>query len=112
MSAALIRHERLQATMYVKGLLEMMFEVQSEWIDTFINDMDSLAAAEALNTPIQGSSTPPSSANTSPRGSCQSNTPSGDTLAKAKVSAEQGGRDVHFLGYISGQTGIRAPLIC
>ena len=70
----------VQATMHVKGLLEMMFEVQSEWIDTFIYDMDSLAAAEAMNTPVShanGSSTPPSSANTSPRGSVQSQTPSG-----------------------------------
>lgn len=67
--------------MHVKGLLEMMFEVQSEWIDTFIDDMDSLAAAEAVNTPITppyGSSTRPSSANTSPRGSCHSQTPSGN----------------------------------
>ena len=69
--------------MYVKGLLEMMFEVQSEWIDTFIDDMDSLAAAEAMNTPAphtNGSTTPPSSANTSPRGSVQSQTPSGTLL--------------------------------
>ena len=70
--------------MYVKGLLEMMFEVQSEWIDTFISDMESLAAAEGINTPLQlsgngppGSVTPPSSANTSPRGSQHSHTPSG-----------------------------------
>ena len=70
----------MQATMYVKGLLEMMFEVQSEWIDSFIDDIDSLAAAEGLSTPMQGyngSATPPSSANTSPRGSTQSQTPSG-----------------------------------
>ena len=74
---ALSQSFHLQATMYIKGLLEMMFEVQSEWIETFINDMESLAAAEALNTPAQGSNTPPSSSNTSPRGPCHSHTPSG-----------------------------------
>lgn len=73
--------------MYVKGLLEMMFEVQSEWIDTFIDDMESLAAAEGMHSPVQpsgsgqpGSHTPPSSANTSPRGSHHIHTPSGRQL--------------------------------
>ncbi len=86
--------------MYVKGLLEMMFEVQSEWIDTFIDDMDSLAAAEALNAPappVNGSNTPPSSANTSPRGSTQSQTPSGRSCQSVVLDVQYYERMKHAL---------------
>ena len=30
----------LEATMHVKGLLEMMFDVLSSWLDEFISDME------------------------------------------------------------------------
>ncbi len=30
----------LQATLHIKGLLEMMFDVLSGWIDEFISDME------------------------------------------------------------------------
>jgi len=73
--------------MHVKGLLEMMFEVQSNWIDTFIHDMEGLAAAESMHTPPHSSNgekggTPNTSANTSPRTSCSghTHTPSGPSL--------------------------------
>ena len=31
----------LEATMRIKGLLEMMFDVLSGWIDQFISDMEA-----------------------------------------------------------------------
>ena len=33
----------LQGTMRVKGLLEMMFEVLSDWIDAFIEDIEEVS---------------------------------------------------------------------
>ena len=61
--------------MRVKGLLEMMFEVLSDWIETFIHDIEGLEAAEGMSAPLTfpssslDSTTPPPSSNTSPRGS-------------------------------------------
>ena len=43
----------LQGTMRIKGLLEMMFEVLSDWIDAFIEDIEEVEAAET-----GGSTTP------------------------------------------------------
>ena len=45
----------LQGTMRVKGLLEMMFEVLSDWIDAFIEDIEEVEATETGNTTPKGS---------------------------------------------------------
>lgn len=71
--------------MHVKGLLEMMFEVLSGWIDTFIHDIEGLEAAEGVGGTLQAATqtngnTPPPSANTSPRGTHHVHTPSGSFL--------------------------------
>ena len=71
--------------MHVKGLLEMMFEVLSDWIEAFITTMESLEAAEGMHTPphsgaaTSGGNTPPSSATASPRGAHHTHTLSGDS---------------------------------
>lgn len=43
----------LKGTMRIKGLLEMMFEVLSDWIDAFIEDIEEAGAGET-----GGSTTP------------------------------------------------------
>ncbi len=48
----------LQGTMRVKGLLEMMFEVLSDWIDAFIEDVEEVEASETGNTTPKGSLSP------------------------------------------------------
>lgn len=48
----------LQGTMRVKGLLEMMFEVLSDWIDAFIEDIEEVEAGETGNTTPKGSLSP------------------------------------------------------
>ena len=48
----------LQGTMRVKGLLEMMFEVLSDWIDAFIEDIEEVEASETGSTTPKGSLSP------------------------------------------------------
>ena len=48
----------LQGTMRVKGLLEMMFEVLSDWIDAFIEDIEEVEGSETGNTTPKGSISP------------------------------------------------------
>lgn len=38
----------LQATLHIKGLLEMMFDVLSGWIDEFIRDMEVVFSFSAV----------------------------------------------------------------
>jgi hypothetical protein len=46
----------LEATMHVKGLLEMMFDVLSGWINEFISDMEARAQpATCMQQPLQAS---------------------------------------------------------
>ena len=52
------RLEPAQAMLNVKGLLEMMFEVLSGWIEAFIGDMEGLEATDGLTPPPSGSTTP------------------------------------------------------
>jgi hypothetical protein len=40
----------LEATLHIKGLLEMMFDVLSGWIDEFISDMEVRLACCARST--------------------------------------------------------------
>ena len=54
--------------MQVKGLLEMMFEVLSDWIQAFISDMEGLES-DGGTPPASRGGTPPHSGNTTPRGS-------------------------------------------
>ena len=42
----------LEATMHVKGLLEMMFDVLSGWIDEFISDMEERHNAHPRTAPV------------------------------------------------------------
>lgn len=45
--------------MRIKGLLEMMFEVLSDWIDAFIEDIEDVEAGETGgNTTPKGSISP------------------------------------------------------
>ena len=48
----------LQGTMRIKGLLEMMFEVLSDWIDAFIEDIEEVEGSETGNTTPKGSISP------------------------------------------------------
>ena len=48
----------LQGTMRIKGLLEMMFEVLSDWIDAFIEDIEEAEGSETGNTTPKGSISP------------------------------------------------------
>ena len=48
----------LQGTMRIKGLLEMMFEVLSDWIDAFIEDIEEVEGSETGNTTPKGSVSP------------------------------------------------------
>ncbi len=61
----------LQASLRVKGLLEMMFEVLSNWIDAFIEDVEEVEEGEAGRTTPEGATTPRGSggAGTSPASS-------------------------------------------
>lgn len=85
--------------MRIKGLLEMMFEVLSEWIETFIHDMEGLEAAEGVATPQQTASngtTPPTSTNTSPRGSHHLHTASGMPMNGGFMLSSVAGGDVSY----------------
>ena len=53
--------------MRIKGLLEMMFEVLSDWIDAFIEDIEEVEGSETGNTTPKGSISPRDS-----RGGCLS----------------------------------------
>ena len=44
--------------MRVKGLLEMMFEVLSDWIDAFIEDIEEVEGSETGSTTPKGSLSP------------------------------------------------------
>ena len=61
----------LQASLRVKGLLEMMFEVLSNWIDAFIEDVEEAEEGEAGRATPEGATTPRGSggAGTSPASS-------------------------------------------
>ena len=48
----------LQGTMRIKGLLEMMFDVLSDWIDAFIEDIEEVEGSETGNTTRKGSVSP------------------------------------------------------
>ena len=48
----------LQASLRVKGLLEMMFEVLSNWIDAFIEDVEEVEEGEAGRGTPEGATTP------------------------------------------------------
>ena len=48
----------LQASLRVKGLLEMMFEVLSNWIDAFIEDVEEAEEGEAGRATPEGATTP------------------------------------------------------
>ncbi|CAL8468092.1 g7631 [Coccomyxa elongata] len=57
----------LQATLHIKGLLEMMFDVLSGWIDEFISDMEDVeTTTEVPGTPPGTRPTTPPSASPGP----------------------------------------------
>lgn len=60
----------LQGTMRVKGLLEMMFEVLSDWIDAFIEDIEEAEGTETGNTTPKGSISPRDSRGLTPSHVC------------------------------------------
>lgn len=71
----------LQGTMRIKGLLEMMFEVLSDWIDAFIEDIEEAEAGET-------------GGHTTPKGSISPRDSRGTAVLR---------RTHHYLHKISGQ---------